>query len=50
MQLVIFDIDGTLTNTYKIDENCFVRAFALEFGIFGIHFKKLFLSVMVFGM
>lgn len=36
MQLVIFDIDGTLTNTYKIDENCFVRAFALEFGIFGI--------------
>lgn len=37
MQLVIFDIDGTLTNTYKIDENCFVRAFALEFGIFGIN-------------
>lgn len=37
MQLVIFDIDGTLTNTNKIDENCFVRAFALEFGIFGIN-------------
>lgn len=37
MQLVIFDIDGTLTNTFKIDENCFVRAFALEFGIFGIN-------------
>lgn len=37
MQLVVFDIDGTLTNTNKIDENCFVRAFALEFGIFGIN-------------
>lgn len=37
MQLVIFDIDGTLTNTNKIDENCFVRAFALELGIFGIN-------------
>lgn len=37
MQLVIFDIDGTLTNTNKIDENCFVRALALEFGIFGIN-------------
>jgi uncharacterized protein (DUF952 family)/phosphoglycolate phosphatase-like HAD superfamily hydrolase len=37
MQLVIFDIDGTLTNTYKVDEDCFKRAFALEFGIFGIH-------------
>lgn len=36
MKLVVFDIDGTLTNTNKIDENCFVRAFALEFGIFGI--------------
>ncbi|MBN4001632.1 MAG: DUF952 domain-containing protein [Nostoc sp. LPT] len=37
MQLIVFDIDGTLTNTNKIDENCFVRAFALEFGIFGIN-------------
>ncbi len=37
MYLVIFDIDGTLTNTYKIDENCFVRALALEFAIFGIN-------------
>ncbi|MBC1224272.1 DUF952 domain-containing protein [Nostoc sp. UCD121] len=37
MQLVIFDVDSTLTNTYKIDENCFVRALALEFGIFGIN-------------
>lgn len=37
MQLVVFDIDGTLTNTNKIDENCFVRAFELEFGIFGIN-------------
>lgn len=37
MKLVVFDIDGTLTNTNQIDENCFVRAFALEFGIFGIN-------------
>lgn len=37
MQLVIFDIDGTLTNTGQIDEDCFVRAFALEFGISDIN-------------
>ncbi|MBN3939672.1 MAG: DUF952 domain-containing protein [Nostoc sp. NMS9] len=37
MKLVVFDIDGTLTNTKKIDENCFVQAFALEFGLFGIN-------------
>lgn len=37
MQLVVFDIDGTLTNTNRIDENCFLRAFALEFGIFSIN-------------
>lgn len=37
MHLVIFDIDGTLTNTEQIDEDCFVRALALEFGIFDIN-------------
>lgn len=26
MQLVIFDLDGTLTQTTRIDESCFVRA------------------------
>lgn len=36
MQLVIFDIDGTLTNTNKVDADCFVRAFE-EFGIFNIN-------------
>lgn len=28
MQLVMFDIDGTLTETMKIDEECFVRSLA----------------------
>src|SRR6267142_4267010 len=28
MNLAIFDIDGTLTNTNKVDEDCFVKAFA----------------------
>ncbi|MFN6541504.1 MAG: HAD family hydrolase [Nostoc sp. EkiNYC01] len=37
MYLVIFDIDGTLTNTEQIDEDCFVRALAVEFGIFEIN-------------
>ncbi len=32
MQLVMFDIDGTLTATMKVDEECFVRAFAEVFG------------------
>src|SRR5438270_8187081 len=27
MHLVMFDIDGTLTETMKVDEECFVRAF-----------------------
>ena len=27
MHLVMFDIDGTLTETTKVDEECFVRAF-----------------------
>jgi phosphoglycolate phosphatase-like HAD superfamily hydrolase len=31
--LVIFDIDGTLVDTNRVDEDCFVRAFAQTFGI-----------------
>ncbi len=27
MHLVMFDIDGTLTETTKVDEECFVRSF-----------------------
>jgi phosphoglycolate phosphatase-like HAD superfamily hydrolase len=33
MQLAIFDIDGTLTNSNDVDAICFVQAFAQEFGI-----------------
>ncbi|MBM4257065.1 MAG: HAD family hydrolase [Deltaproteobacteria bacterium] len=36
MQLVIFDIDGTLTQTNRVDDQCFVRAFVDELGISGI--------------
>jgi phosphoglycolate phosphatase-like HAD superfamily hydrolase len=32
-KLVIFDIDGTLTDTSGIDASCYVRAFKEEFGI-----------------
>ena len=32
MHLVMFDIDGTLTQTMKVDEECFVRALADVFG------------------
>lgn len=33
MNLAIFDIDGTLTNTSKIDAECYVRAFRNSLGI-----------------
>ncbi len=33
MQLVIFDIDGTLTRTNEADEACFAQSMAEEFGI-----------------
>jgi phosphoglycolate phosphatase-like HAD superfamily hydrolase len=33
MHLVMFDIDGTLTETMKVDEECFVRSFASVFGL-----------------
>src|SRR5258708_7826026 len=32
MHLVMFDIDGTLTETAKVDEECFVRSFKEVFG------------------
>src|SRR2546430_16667626 len=32
MRLVIFDIDGTLTQTMKADEECFVRSLAAVCG------------------
>src|SRR6266576_1108761 len=32
MHLIIFDNDGTLTETIKIDEECFVRSFKDVFG------------------
>jgi len=33
MRLVIFDIDGTLTQTMKADEECFVRSLAAVCGL-----------------
>ncbi|MBE9209280.1 DUF952 domain-containing protein [Nostoc sp. LEGE 06077] len=37
MNLVIFDIDGTLTSTNQIDEDCFLSAFASEFDFLDIN-------------
>jgi phosphoglycolate phosphatase-like HAD superfamily hydrolase len=36
MKLVVFDIDGTLTRTNEVDEECYVRAFEEEHGFTGI--------------
>jgi phosphoglycolate phosphatase-like HAD superfamily hydrolase len=36
MHLVMFDIDGTLTETRKIDEECFVRSLAEIYGFTGV--------------
>jgi phosphoglycolate phosphatase-like HAD superfamily hydrolase len=36
MRLVIFDIDGTLTQTMKTDEECFVRSLADVCGFSGV--------------
>ncbi len=33
MKFVIFDIDGTLTNTKKVEDKCFMKAFEHTFGI-----------------
>jgi phosphoglycolate phosphatase-like HAD superfamily hydrolase len=32
MHLIMFDVDGTLTETTKVDEECFVRSFKDVFG------------------
>jgi phosphoglycolate phosphatase-like HAD superfamily hydrolase len=37
MRLIIFDIDGTLTETMKVDAECFVSSFAEVFGVTGIN-------------
>ena len=37
MHLVIFDIDGTLTQTTNVDDQCFVQAFVDEMGLKGIN-------------
>jgi phosphoglycolate phosphatase-like HAD superfamily hydrolase len=37
MHLVMFDIDGTLTETMKVDEECFVRSFNDVFGFADIN-------------
>jgi phosphoglycolate phosphatase-like HAD superfamily hydrolase len=36
MHLVMFDVDGTLTETMKVDEQCFVRSFKDVFGLVDI--------------
>ena len=33
MKFVIFDIDGTLTDTKKVEDKCFMKAFKQTFGI-----------------
>src|SRR6266496_682627 len=37
MKLVMFDIDGTLTQTYQADKACFVQALREVFGFTGIN-------------
>ncbi|MFL6543619.1 MAG: HAD family hydrolase, partial [Candidatus Udaeobacter sp.] len=37
MKLVMFDIDGTLTQTFQADEACFVQALREVFGFTGIN-------------
>jgi phosphoglycolate phosphatase-like HAD superfamily hydrolase len=37
MHLVMFDIDGTLTESMKVDEECFVRSFKAVFGFADIN-------------
>lgn len=36
MKLAIFDIDGTLTNTNKVDDECFIKALSEAHAITGI--------------
>jgi len=37
MHLIIFDIDGTLTQTTHVDDRCFARAFVDELGLTAIN-------------
>ena len=37
MKLVMFDVDGTLVKTNKIDAKCFLSALSKEFGITGVN-------------
>jgi len=37
MDLLIFDVDGTLTRTLEVDSDCFTRAFNAVFGWTGIN-------------
>jgi len=39
MKYIIFDIDGTLTNTKKVDDKCFIKAFQRTFNIDIENFK-----------
>ena len=44
MHLVMFDIDSTLTETLKVDEECFVRSFKDVFGLADIRHRLVTLS------
>jgi len=37
MNLVVFDLDGTLTRTNQVDDQCFVEAFAGALGIYELN-------------
>lgn len=39
MNLLIFDIDGTLTDTKKVDDHCFIKAFEKVFGLDIAHYN-----------
>jgi phosphoglycolate phosphatase-like HAD superfamily hydrolase len=36
MKLVMFDMDGTLTDSFALDENCYVRAIEQALGLTGV--------------
>ena len=36
MKLAVFDIDGTLLDTNRVDADCYVRALEIELGIVGV--------------
>jgi hypothetical protein len=36
VRLIIFDLDGTLAETMKVDAECFLSSFAEVFGVTGI--------------